>query len=46
MEFVSEALLALHHGLGARLSRRQLVGAGEPGLLARPADGSDLIALV
>jgi hypothetical protein len=46
MEFVSEALLALHHGLGARLSRWQLVGAGESCLLARSADRSDLIALI
>jgi hypothetical protein len=46
MEFVSKALLALHHGLGARLSRWQLVRAGKPRLLARPADGSHLIALL
>jgi hypothetical protein len=46
MEFVSKTLLALHHGLGARLSRWQLVGAGEPRFLARPTDGSDFIALV
>jgi hypothetical protein len=38
--------MALHQSLNARLSGWQLISAGEPPFFARPADGSDLIALI
>jgi hypothetical protein len=46
MEFVSNALIALHQRLNTRLSGRQRISADKPPFLARLADGSDLIALI
>jgi hypothetical protein len=46
VKLVSKSLLAFHHGLGAGLTRGELISASKPSLQARSANGADFITLI